>query len=80
MSDARIKVTVDARRLHYGLVTLLGLEYVGAREISLLLGIDRRAAGRLLAAMARMGLAVRWSRTYYKLIYPIKNLMEDHQR
>lgn len=76
MADARIKVSVDPRRLHYGLAALLGLEYVGVREISILLGIDRRAAGRLLAAMARMGLAVRWSRSYYKLLYPSKNLAE----
>ena len=62
------RVTVNLLRLHYSLRVLLRIEYLGSKELSSLLGIDRRSAGRLLSMMERIGLAVRWSRTHYRLL------------
>jgi biotin operon repressor len=76
----RVKVTVDVGRLHYSLSRLLGFEFVGVRELAILLGIDRRAAGRILAAMTQKGFAVKWSRAYYRLIaLDPPNLQETSQ-
>ena len=63
----RVRVSLDVRRLHESLTKLFGLEYAGPRELSALLGIDVRAAGRILSLMAREGLAVRWTRRVYRL-------------
>lgn len=63
-----VRVTVNLLRLHYSLRVLMGIEYLGARELGGLLGIDRRAAGRLLSMMEKIGLAIRWSRSYYRLV------------
>ncbi len=62
------RVTVNLLRLHYSLRVLMGIEYLGARELGGILGIDRRAAGRLLSMMEKIGLAIRWSRSYYRLV------------
>ncbi|MEB3845117.1 MAG: hypothetical protein LRS48_05510 [Desulfurococcales archaeon] len=46
----------------------VGDRRVTVEEISLALGIDTRAAGKLLARLERMGLAVRISRGRYRIL------------
>jgi len=71
-----IRVRMDIRRLHESLTRILGIEFAGPRELSMLLGIDARAAGRILALMAEHGLAVRWSRSFYRLLPPPPGKLE----
>jgi len=68
LRDKGICARIDPRRLHASLTMLLGLEYVGPKELSMLLGISRQSAGKLLARMESEGLAARWSRTRYRLL------------
>ncbi|MCE4627724.1 MAG: hypothetical protein F7C34_01050 [Desulfurococcales archaeon] len=79
-ATVRVRVSLDVRRLHESLTRLFGLEYAGPRELSALLGIDVRAAGRILSLMAREGLAVKWTRRVYRLSTPHPPVARDRIR
>ncbi|KSW12335.1 hypothetical protein CF15_06235 [Pyrodictium occultum] len=60
---------IDVSRLASTLLTL-GYIYVTVDQLAYILGVSTRTAGRILAEMARRGLARRWSRRAYKLELP----------
>jgi len=60
------RVYIDVHRLASTLA-VLGYIYVTVDQLASILGVSTRTAGRLLAEMARLGLARRWSRRAYKL-------------
>ncbi len=45
-----------------------GKRYVSAREVSRMLGVSTRTAGRILASLEREGYISRWSRRSYKVL------------
>ncbi len=61
-----MRVTLDPHAVLY-MLRSRGKTYVTVQELARLLGISTQAAGKLLARLAREGLAVRWSRRTYKL-------------
>jgi len=59
-------VKVDIPRLAASL-SRNGRKYLRVKDVALMLGVSRRTAGKILASMERMGLAVRWSSSVYRL-------------
>jgi len=48
-------------------LTSSGIRYMRVKDLAAMLGVSMRTAGKLLAAMERMGLAARWSTSAYRL-------------
>jgi Mn-dependent DtxR family transcriptional regulator len=63
---ARVRATIDLYSLALA-IALLGVKYVTARDLSAMLGVSTRSAGRIIARMERMGLVRRYSRRAYVL-------------
>ena len=61
-----IKVKVDVA-LVAAVIRGSGKKYVTARQISRMLGVSTRTAGRILARLESEGYLVRWSRRSYKV-------------
>jgi|GEM_PF-1751777 len=61
------RVRIDLERIAAMLI-LNGYVYITVSELSRLLGISTRSAGRILAEMQRRGLAEKRSKRAYKLL------------
>jgi len=61
------RVRVNIERIAASLL-INGYTYITVQELSKLLGISTRSAGRILAEMQRRGLAERRSKRAYKLL------------
>ncbi len=44
-----------------------GKRYLRVKDVALMLGVSMRTAGKILATMERLGVAVRWSSSVYRL-------------
>jgi Mn-dependent DtxR family transcriptional regulator len=70
------KASIDTSKLAYALI-IRGHIYVSVKTLSKMLGISTRTAGRILAEMEKHGLAVRWSRSTYKLLIGAKGTVKS---
>jgi Mn-dependent DtxR family transcriptional regulator len=59
-------VKVDVLRLAYTL-SRNGRRYLRVKDLSSMLGVSMRTAGKILAAMERLGVASRWSSSAYRI-------------
>jgi Mn-dependent DtxR family transcriptional regulator len=67
MGEGEIKVKVQVA-LVAAVIAGTGKRYVTVREVSRLLGVSTRTAGRILARLEEEGYLVRWSRRSYKVV------------
>ncbi|MCE4603253.1 MAG: hypothetical protein F7C08_00200 [Desulfurococcales archaeon] len=63
----RVKVTIDLRLLGE-LLASSGRRYVTVRQVSSMLGVSTRSAGRIMSMLEDMGYAVRFSERTYLLL------------
>ncbi|OWJ55609.1 hypothetical protein Pdsh_02140 [Pyrodictium delaneyi] len=60
-------MTVDPKKIAQ-VLRRLGVVYVSPHDLTAMLGIPSRSAGRLLKAMEKQGLAIRYSKNFYKIL------------
>lgn len=63
----KVRVTVDLKLLADVLVAT-GRRYVTVRQVSSMLGVSTKSAGRIMAMLEDMGYAVRYSERTYLLL------------
>ncbi|MEB3859822.1 MAG: hypothetical protein LRS43_01275 [Desulfurococcales archaeon] len=64
---ARVRASIDLRELALT-ISLLGARYVTVKDLSVMLGVSTRSAGKIMAKMERMGLARKYSRRAYIIL------------
>ena len=62
----KMRVSIDPAA--WARANLRGRRYVTVREVAEMLGIDPRAAGRLLGELERLGIVWRVSRRVYRVL------------
>jgi len=62
-----LRVRIDLRMLAYD-YAMMGKRFVTLSDVQARLAVSRETAGRVLAAMERMGLARRWSSRSYEIL------------
>ena len=71
---AKIRTMIDLYSLAL-LIASTGVKYITAKDLSALLGVSTRSAGRIMAKMERMGLLKRYSNQAYMVAH---NLYANH--
>jgi len=62
-----VKVRIDLRMLAYD-YAMMGKRFITLSDVQARLAVSRETAGRILAAMEKMGLVRRWSTRSYELL------------
>ena len=71
MASGSMRVTVNIRLLSASLRSL-GKRYVTVREVSRLLGVSTRTAGKLMARLEGEGVVRRYSFRAYEVLAPLE--------
>ncbi|MCE4612695.1 MAG: hypothetical protein F7C07_02540 [Desulfurococcales archaeon] len=77
---AKIRIAIDLYSLAL-LIASTGVKYITAKDLSALLGVSTRTAGKIMAKMERMGLIKRYSNQTYMVTHNlhINSARSDHK-